>query len=103
MAKVGTIETGDAIPMSGRAKRRDERVRIVEHRLHGQTSEVSFVVACGTDDLDGLELVAVFEHRVRDRPALNICGPGDQCVAPPESNGFSVPLRNFLSVLPSDQ
>src|SRR5262249_5704570 len=65
--------------------------------------KVTFVVASGTYDLDGLELVAVFEHRVSDRPTLNVGGPGDQGIALPESNRLSVPLRNLLNMLSSNQ
>src|SRR5262249_8963511 len=52
---------------------------------------------------DGLELVAVLEHRVRDRPALNVGGPCHQSGSIPETDRFSVPLWNLLDMLFSNQ
>ena len=63
--------------MSDRAQRRQEGVRIIEHRLDGQAGKVPIVVTSGRDDLNGLELIAVFKHRVSDRPSLNIGSPRD--------------------------
>ena len=55
------------------------------------------------EHVDRFQRIAELEHRVRQRPALDIRGPGHQRRAVPESHGLAVPLRDLLHVAPSDQ
>src|SRR5205814_1096175 len=83
-------------------KRLDEGFRVVEDRLVVE-SDKGAVVENRLVGFDGFDLIAVFEHRVRYGPALDIGRPGHESCSIPEANRFPIPLRNFLHMLTSDQ
>jgi hypothetical protein len=80
-------------------QRRHERFRVIKYRFVLKAHEDAVVINGGVS-LDCFQPVAIFEHRVRYRPALDIRRPGDQCGSIPESDGFPVPLRDLLHMLP---
>src|SRR5262245_35082757 len=82
-------------------QRRHECLGVVERRLV-QESHKGAIIEYRRVGLDRLELVTVFEHRMRDRPRLNIRSPSHQSGTVPKSDRFAVPLRDFLNMFPSD-
>ena len=57
----------------------------------------------GLKGFHGLDLVAEFEHGVRQCPGLNVRGPGNQRGSIPESDRLAVPLRDLLDMFLADQ
>src|SRR5580693_1302451 len=60
----------------GGMQRLDERFGVIKYRLVIESHELAARVVRGLVGFDRLELVAVFEHGVRQSPALHIRGPG---------------------------
>src|SRR2546427_11866625 len=85
---VGTIP---ANPRCDDVQRPDESLRVIERRVDCN----SVAIPTRREDLDHLQLIAVFEHRVRHRPGNDISGPGHKRVSIPESNRLPVPLRKI--------
>src|SRR5678815_6025978 len=78
---------------------RDKGVWVVEDGLMIETDELSAGIHCRLPDFHGFHFVAVFKHRMRQRPTLNICGVCDQSGPIPEPDRFSKPLRDSLNML----
>jgi hypothetical protein len=93
------IHGGPASEAERGAYGRDESVRIVKHSLVVDADERAACIVCRLPRFYRFHLVAEFEHRMGQRPALNIRSPGDHCGPIPESDRFSPPLRHFLNVL----
>src|SRR5262249_47312863 len=59
-APVRIIESGTKLPWRHRMQRPDERLRIVERRIHGDC----LAIGARGEGLDCFEITAVLEHRV---------------------------------------
>src|SRR5687767_9608701 len=93
------VRSRPPVPRRDRMQRPNESFRIVERGLDDQ----ALSIRVRTDDFHGLHLVAVFEHGMRQRPALHIGRPGHERVAVPETGRFAVPLWNAgLNMLSAD-
>src|SRR5437870_1060570 len=93
---VGTIP---ANPWCHDVQRPDESFRVIERRVDCN----SVAIPARREDLDHLQLIAVFEHRVRHCPGNDVSGPGHKRVSVPESNRLPVPLRNLLHMPAPDE
>src|SRR5262245_51490303 len=96
---VRIVQAGPELPRCNRMQRPDESLGIIECRFNGN----DFSVGARLKNLDNFQIVAVFEHRMRQSPSLNIRCPGHQRVAVPESDGLAIPLRDLLYMFPPDK
>src|SRR5439155_22751639 len=86
---VGTVP---ANPWCDDVQRPDESLRVIERRVDCN----SVAIPTRREDLDHLQLIAVFEHRVRHCPGNDVSSPGYKRVSGPESHRLRIPLRQLL-------